>query len=283
MKPLRIALWQCEQRPGDVAGNLARLREAAIAAARDGADLFVCPEMFLTGYNIGAEAAQRLAEPADGPSAKAVAALAQEARLAIIYGFAERGEDSAVYNTVQLIDAQGQRLGTYRKAHLFGALDRAQFSPSAGECPLFTLEGWRIGLLICYDIEFPEAARRLALLGAELIVVPTANMQGFDVVPLTLVPARAYENQLFVAYANACGPEGDIVYGGLSTIAAPDGSVPARAGQDPTVLIAELDPHHPGRSMNTYLADRRPEIYDALTRRSASASNSTGAAKSAET
>jgi len=262
--PLRVALWQCEQRPGDVAGNLARLHETALGAARDGADLLVCPEMFLSGYNIGAEAVQRLAEPADGPSARAVATLAREAGLAIVYGFAERGERAAVFNAVQLIDAQGQRLGSYRKAHLFGALDRAQFSPSAGECPLFTLRGWRIGLLICYDIEFPEAARRLALLGAELIVVPTANMQGFDTVPLTLVPARAYENQHFVAYANACGPEGGIVYGGLSTIAAPDGSVLARAGQDPAVLMAGLDPHHAGRTMNTYLADRRPDIYGAL-------------------
>ncbi|MFY8044397.1 MAG: nitrilase-related carbon-nitrogen hydrolase, partial [Rhodoferax sp.] len=77
--------------------------------------------------------------------------------------------------------------------------------------------------LICYDVEFPEATRRLALAGADLIVVPTANMPEFDFVAQSLVPVRAYENQLYVAYANYIGAEGAVHYGGLSLLAAPDG------------------------------------------------------------
>jgi predicted amidohydrolase len=261
---LRIALWQCEQQPGDVAGNLARLHETARHAAQQGAQLLVCPEMFLTGYNIGAESAARLAEPADGPSAQAVAAIASECGLAIVWGFAERSAEGAVFNAVQVADAQGRRCGLYRKTHLFGALDRAMFSQSDGASALFELHGWQIGLLICYDLEFPEAARRLALAGAKLVVAPTANMAGFDVVPLTLVPARAYENQVFVAYANCCGQERGLLYGGLSAVASPGGAWLAQAGRDAALLLADLDGADAGFMLNTYLADRRPETYGAL-------------------
>jgi len=262
--PLRIAVWQCEQRPGEVAGNLARLRAAAQRAAAAGAQLLVTPEMLLTGYNIGADAAQRLAEPADGPRAQAVAALARELGLAIVFGHPERDGAGAVFNTVQAVDARGRVIGHYRKTHLFGALDRAMFSASDGRAGLFTLNGWCIGLLICYDLEFPEAVRALALQGADLVLAPTANMVGFDAVPQVLLPARAYENQLFVAYANACGREDGLVYAGLSGVAAPDGTLLAQAGRDEALLIADLDPQHPGRSLNTYLADRRPDTYGAL-------------------
>jgi predicted amidohydrolase len=85
------------------------------------------------------------------------------------------------------------------------------FSPEAIIFPLVELEGWKLGLLICYDLEFPENARRLALAGAELILVPTANMVPFDFVADVTVRARAFENQCYVAYANYCGHEGDPV------------------------------------------------------------------------
>jgi len=117
-------------------------------------------------------------------------------------------------------------------------------------------------------VEFPEAVRAVALRGADLLIAPTANMQGFDTVPLTLVPARAYENQLFVAYANACGREGELVYGGLSGVAAPDGSLLAQAGRGDALLVVDLVADHPGRRLNSYLADRRPDTYGALADRS---------------
>jgi len=264
---MRIALWQCEQRPLDVAGNLRRLDAAAARAAADGADLLLVPEMFLTGYAIGAEATRRLAEPADGPAAQAMAALAQRHGVAMAWGYPERaGAD--VFNAAQCVDAQGRMAGHHRKVHLYGDADRAAFTPAAGFSPVFVLKGWRVAFLICYDLEFPEAVRAAALAGAELLLVPTANMTGFDAVPLTLLPARAYENQCFVAYANCCGSEGTgasaLTYAGLSAVAAPDGSVLARAGRGDSWLLADLDPAHPGRHHNSYLADRRPALYHAL-------------------
>jgi predicted amidohydrolase len=261
---MRVALWQCEQHPGDVAGNLARLREVALRAAGDQVELLVCPEMVVTGYNISADAVQRLAEPADGPSSQAIAALAREAGVAIVWGFAERDAGGQVFNAVQAVGADGVRLGVYRKTHLYGELDRSRFSASDGTPTVFEFMGWRVGVLICYDVEFPEAVRGLALRGADLVVVPTANMRGFDVVPHLLVPARAYENQVFVAYANCCGPEAGIAYGGLSAVAAPDGRLLAQADDGPALLVVDLELSQVRASPLPYLADRRPDTYAAL-------------------
>ncbi|MEB0105094.1 MULTISPECIES: carbon-nitrogen hydrolase family protein [unclassified Pseudomonas] len=261
---MRVALYQCPPLPLDVAGNLKRLHQVAQEAA--GADVLVLPEMFLSGYNIGLEAAGALAEAQDGNSALAIAEIARNAGLAIVYGYPERAEDGQVYNAVQLIDAQGQRLCNYRKTHLFGDLDRSMFSAGGDDFPLVELNGWKLGLLICYDLEFPENTRRLALAGAELILVPTANMVPFDFVADVTVRARAFENQCYVAYANYCGHEGEIQYCGQSSIAAPDGQRVAQAGLDEALIVAALDRQSilAARTANHYLQDRRPELYGAL-------------------
>ncbi|MBK5440179.1 carbon-nitrogen hydrolase family protein [Pseudomonas sp. TH32] len=261
---MRVALYQCPPLPLDVAGNLKRLHQLAQEATD--ADLLVLPEMFLTGYNIGVEAVGALAEAQDGPSAQSIAALAKNSGVAILYGYPERGADGQIYNAVQLIDANGQRLCNYRKTHLFGDLDHSMFSPGDDEFPLVELNGWKLGFLICYDLEFPENTRRLALAGAELILVPTANMVPFDFVADVTVRARAFENQCYVAYANYCGQEGEIQYCGQSSIAAPDGQRIAQAGLDEALIVGTLDRQLmvDSRAANRYLLDRRPELYGAL-------------------
>jgi len=130
------------------------------------------------------------------------------------------------------------------------------FSPSTAESPLIKFNRWHLGLLICYDVEFPENARRLALSGADLIIVPTANMIPYEFVANTIVPARAFENQLYVGYANYCGSEGQIEYCGLSCIASPDGADATRAGHDQQLIAADLDHDRMtnSRHINTYLA-----------------------------
>ncbi|MDY7562209.1 carbon-nitrogen hydrolase family protein [Pseudomonas sp. 10B1] len=265
---MRIALYQCPPLPLDVSGNLERLALKASQAATQGADLLVFPEMFLTGYNIGAKAAFYLAEARDGESAQRVMAIAQAAGIAILYGYPERSSEGQIYNSVQLIDAQGKSLAHYRKTHLYGDLDQSMFTAGGDDFPVIELNGWRLGLLICYDLEFPENTRRLALAGAELIVVPTANMKPYDFVAEVTVRARAFENQCYVAYANYCGSEGDIHYCGLSSIAAPDGSRIAQAAEDETLIIGTLDRQlmNGSRAINTYFNDRRPDLYIGLSR-----------------
>ncbi|CAM3435090.1 carbon-nitrogen hydrolase [Pseudomonas floridensis] len=260
---MRVALYQCTPLPLDVSGNLTRLERQAQAAAAQGADVLVCPEMFLTGYNIGAQACAELAQACDGPAATRIAQIAREHGVAILYGYPERGAEQQIYNAVQLIDSQGKRLTHYRKTHLFSDLDRSMFAAGEDLSPVVELNGWRLGMLICYDVEFPENTRRLALEGAELILVPTANMAPFDFVCDVTVRARAFENHCYVVYANYCGSEGEIRYCGLSSVCAPNGSRPVLAGPDEALMVSELDRSlltH-SRAVNDYFQDRRPTLY----------------------
>jgi predicted amidohydrolase len=114
-------------------------------------------------------------------------------------------------------------------------------------------------MLICYDVEFAENARPLALQGADLIVVPKANMVDFDLVAQHLVLTRAYLNQVFVAYANFCAREAKLAYGGLSCVAAPDGTVRARSSRLPALMLADLklEALVEGRQRLRHLADFR--------------------------
>ncbi|MDH6432798.1 putative amidohydrolase [Streptomyces sp. SAI-144] len=261
---MRTALLQSSGRPGSVEGNLKVLDEAAGRAAAAGAALLAAPEMFLTGYAIGEDIA-RLAEPADGDSADTVAEIAERHGVAIAYGYPERVAD-AVHNSAQLISADGVRLANYRKTHLFGCFERDHFEP--GEQPVIQAElgGLTVGLMICYDVEFPENVRAHALAGTDLLLVPTAQMHPFEFVAESLVPVRAWESQMYVAYVNRVGQEGEFEFVGLSTLAGPDGVARARAGRGEELVFADADPAllAASRAANPYLTDRRPGLYGSL-------------------
>jgi nitrilase len=262
---MRIACFQGPAQADTPQGNLAVLARTAGEARAGGADLLVVPELFLTGYAIGAEAVGRLAEPVGGAGITEARRIAAETGIALVFGYPER-DGAQVYNAAVAIGADGAVLASYRKTHLFGDVDRAQFSAGAAAPGVFEIGGLKAGLMICYDVEFPEAVRTLALRGADLAIVPTALMQPFDVVARTIVPARAYENQMFVAYANRCGREAPFDYCGLSCVVGPDGSELARAGRGEELVFADLDRAALKRSrqLNPYLRDRRPDLYGTL-------------------
>lgn len=261
---MRTALLQSSGHPGSTAANLKVLDAAAGRAAEAGAGILVTSEMFLTGYAIGDDVA-RLAEPADGDAADAVAEIAHRHGLAVAYGYPERDGDT-VFNAVQLISADGTRLANYRKTHLFGCFEREQFTP--GDQPVVQAEvnGLRVGLMICYDVEFPENVRAHALAGTDLLLVPTAQMHPFQFVAESVVPVRAFENQLYVAYVNRVGAEGEFEFVGLSTLAGPDGIAKVRAGRGEELVFADADPDvlAASRAANPYLSDRRPALYGPL-------------------
>ena len=265
MDKLNLALWQTPYAP-DTAQALAQLDHAAGQASAQAADLLLCPEMGLTGYAIGAQRVLALAESADGPLAQAVAAIAQRHQIAIVYGYPERHPDGLPpYNATQAIAPDGQPIAHYRKTHLFGDMDRRQFSAGDAPSQVFEYRGWRLGLLICYDVEFPETVRMLALQGADAVLVPTANMQGFEEVQKLLLPARACENRVYVAYANACGREGPVSYNGMSTVVAPGGQTLVQANEHAHIIPLTLDPDALAQARpSAQHPDRRPSLYRLL-------------------
>ncbi|MCP3970863.1 MAG: carbon-nitrogen hydrolase family protein [Rhodobacteraceae bacterium] len=215
------------------------LRAVLPGLASGGTDLLVLPELFANGYNCGPEQLRARAEPADGPFAAAMAALARQTGVALHYGFAERDAER-VLNSAQCFGPDGARLGGHRKLAIPPGFERDVFEPGQG-CMLFTWRGITFATLICYDAEFNETARHVAAAGAQVILVPTALGAGWPWVARSMIPVRAYENGVFLAYANSAGTEAGLTYLGESLIAAPDGCELARAGAGAGVICADLD------------------------------------------
>jgi len=247
----------------DRVANLGLLERTAARAAAGQAQVLIAPEMFLAGHRLGS-ATSAMAEPADGPSAADIAAIARRHRLAILYGYPERAGDE-IYNAAQLIDQDGRRLANYRKTHLFGDIDRTAFADCDKLVVQAEVAGIVFGILIGYDVEFPEAVRAHALAGTQVLLVPAAVMQPFQHVSNQIVPSRAIESQLFIAYINRVGLERDYEYCGESRVMSPDGRELAAAGNCPALLFADLprEALDAAHGANTYLADRRTHLYQA--------------------
>ncbi len=256
---MKLALFQMQAAAGDLAANLAAIEAAAAEAAAGGAELLVAPELATTGYGAG-DAIRDLAEPVDGPQVRRLGEIAARHALAIVAGFPEKA-GSEVYNALAFL-RPGAAPAVYRKTHLYADYERALFTPGEICASLVDFGGLKTGFLICYDVEFPENVRRLAAAGAEMVLVPTALPEGPHArfIAAQLVPVRAFENQIFVVYANHAGADARFTYAGLSCAAAPDGSLLA-ASEDkaPALLFAEIDPAAYGesREANTYLKDLR--------------------------
>lgn len=255
-RSLKLAVGQS---PSELEGITARVDWLAShlpdVAAR-GADILLLPELFASGYYIGNKVSER-AETATGPTARAIAAMAKKYGVAIHYGFPELDGDN-LYNSAQCFGPDGQRLGGHRKCVIPPGFEGDHFQPGTGFIP-FAFKGVTFGTLICYDAEFAEAARAVALLGAEVILVPTALGAKWEWVARTMIPTRAFENGVFLAYANSAGVENGMKYLGQSFIAAPDGVELARAGSAPEIIHAQLDLDRvsSAQARLPYLKDRR--------------------------
>ncbi len=253
---MKLALYQGPSPAGDVDEALQRVDTMLAAAAAAGAGMAVFPELFLPGYN-QPDLQRALAQQAGGAWEDRLAGLCRAHGCGLAIGWAERDGDR-LYNTASCLDAGGTTLARYRKIQLFGPVEQATFAPGAAYVT-FALGRYRAALLICYDVEFAHHVSALADLGVEVLLVPTANPAGFDAVPDFLVPARAAEARMIIAYANLCGHEAGLDYGGRSLIAGPDGVALALAGRGETLLVADLaqcDGLDKAR-LSTQAADRR--------------------------
>lgn len=254
---ITLAALQMKSKSGDVAANLARIEQAAKEAATTGASLLITPELGLTGYGAG-DVIRDLAEPADGPLVTRLQAISSKTGIAIIAGFAEKA-DEAIFNSAVYVDGPAAPV-VYRKSNLYGDYERTLFAAAEPSTLLFDHRGVRCGMLICYDVEFPENVRRLALAGADAVLVPTALPAGYSGTFIAdhMIRTRAFENQVFVAYINHCGADERFTFAGSSRVAAPDGSLLASAASHgEALMIVSLDPadFQVSKTENTYLTD----------------------------
>ncbi|MGX1161937.1 putative amidohydrolase [Arthrobacter sp. SLBN-100] len=257
-----LALLQANAVVMDAAANCAAIDAAAEAAAAAGAAVLLTPELFPAGYAPRRVRAEL--DPAGLPALHAkLAGIARRHRIGLVYSLPRVTPQGEWHISATLLDAEGTSLLTYDKVHLFGADERAAFSPAAQPPAVVNFKGVPTSMVICYDVEFPEAVRAAAVAGAELLLVPTALGHGFDDVPQVLLRARALESQVTIAYANHSGVEEGCRFLGGSVIAGPDGKLLAAAGEEPQLLYAEVDEGSAARAREEvpYLAERRPEIY----------------------
>ena len=150
--------------------------------------------------------------------------------------------DGTLYNAALCISHEGQILCHQRKLVIPPGNERSYFSAGIG-CQIFTYKSLKIATLICYDAEFPETVRHVAERGADLILVPTALASQWAWVARKMIPTRAYENGVYLAYANSAGVENGMEFLGSSVIAAPDGTEAARAGSEPAIIHANIEKH----------------------------------------
>ncbi len=261
---MRIGYLQTEPRFGDPQANLRRVEEAIGSAS---SDFWVLPELFSTGYVFGSrrELAGMAELVPDGPTTQGLLRLAAESGAAIVAGIAERDRNGQLFNSAVAVDPSGFK-ACYRKIHLFD-YEKEWFDPGNGPFVVVPLAGARVGLMICWDWRFPEAARTLALAGAQVIAHPSNLVLPYCQAAMV---TRALENRLFTVTANRIGTEDRaglrLTFTGGSRIVAPDGAILSEA---PSGAIAsasvEIDPRladdKKATSHNDLFADRRPDFY----------------------
>lgn len=277
-RPLTLGLVQMSM-DSSAEKNRAHAREMVHEAARKGADIVCLPELFTSPYFCSVEdAGFGYAEPIPGPTSAALAETAKEAKVVLVGGSVHESAGGKFYNTSCVFGPEGQLMGTYRKTHIphdEGFFEQHYFQPGDTGFRVFTTPKAKLGVLICYDQWYPEAARSNALLGAEIIFYPTAIGSVSDV-PQTegkwqqawedVQRGHAIANATIVAAVNRVGVEGRTTFWGNSFVSDAFGKVLVRGGADEAVLIAEVDPDHNEAVKKgwRFFNNRRPDSYQLL-------------------
>jgi predicted amidohydrolase len=270
---IRVAACQIDPQLGEVDRNLERIERAVADAAAEGPKLIVLPEAATTGYVFESlDEALTVAHRASAVADDRLAALAAEHGVALIVGTLE-AEGNEVFNTA-LIYAEDGRRYRYRKVHLpYLGVDR--FATPGPDAPaVYDLAGMRVGVLVCYDLRFPEAARICALEGADLIALPTNWPEGVQFHPGIFAPSRAAENHVYLLACDRVGEERGTTFIGRSILLDTNGKELARASDtEEETIVGEVDwelarqTHHrriPGEHEWDTIGDRRPGLYGRL-------------------
>ena len=271
----RVAVCQLRPRFGDVTGNRQHMTDAVTHAAINGARLVVLPELMTSGYVFTDSAeARRLAEPVDGETVAILGKLAKRFDLVLVTGLPELDQDT-LYNTAVLVDRTGLR-AVYRKVHLWDE-ELEIFTPGDQPPPVVQTDVGNVGVVVCYDLEFPEWMRLVALAGAEIVAAPTnwprePRTEPERPIEIVRVQASASVNRIFVAVADRVGTERGVDWVGGSAILGVDGYPLALTENHDAeqVLFADcsLQAARDKRlgARNDVFKDRRPDLYRPMSR-----------------
>ncbi|WP_170121557.1 carbon-nitrogen hydrolase family protein [Saccharopolyspora spinosa] len=271
----RVGLVQSGSVLGDVAANIDTAVNEVISAAERGADLLVFPECYLHGYMFAdADAVHQAALPLDDPALLPLHHVVRRTGVHAVLGLLERGTDGYVYNTALALGPAGT-LGHYRKQHIpFMGADRFVAPGDDGAPRVFDTPFGRVGMMICFDLRFPESARELALAGADIIVMPTAWPASATLLAELVTRVRAWENRVFLAIADRPDEEGGLRFLGRSQIVGPDADIVLDAGAETGTFVAEVQLERarakelvfiPGEYEVSIFGARRPGRYAAIT------------------
>ncbi|MGB9740438.1 MAG: carbon-nitrogen hydrolase family protein [Candidatus Bathyarchaeia archaeon] len=265
----KIALAQISCERMDKKRNLKKMESISVKAAKEEAELIIFPELSLTGYVVRDEI-YNLAETIPGPSTKAMVQIAKKAGLYVIFGMPELSEKakSTIYNSAVLVGPEGF-IGKYRKMYLptHSIFEEKRYFRHGYEAVALDTKLGKIGLIICYDIFFPEVSRLTRLKGAMLIVCISASPAVRKAFFEALTVARAIENTAFLAYVNLVGIEDGLQFWGGSRLVGPNGNVIKQAKYDEEDLVmcdVNYSDIKPVETFVPTLKDLRPELFDEL-------------------
>ncbi|BBI33258.1 carbon-nitrogen family hydrolase [Cohnella abietis] len=262
--PLRIALIQMNIVSGDTEANFAKLeaRLEEAAAIDPKPDLIIFPEMWNTGYAL--TEINELADPDGLRTKEVIAAFCRKHKINVLAGSIAQKRENSVTNTAHVFNRNGEEVTEYSKIHLFKLMNEHLHLEPGQQLGSFNLEGIPAAVMICYDIRFPELARKLALEGAKILFVPAEWPHPRLHHWRTLLQARAIENQMYVVSCNTVGESGGTSFFGHSMIIDPWGEVLAEAAEEETILVAEIDMAlvDEVRGRIPVFADRKPPLYE---------------------
>lgn len=259
---MKVACLQMDMLLAKPEENFSHAAELVKRAMKDKPDVLVLPETWNTGF-FPRENLQALCDR-DGIQVKQVfGALAERNQVNIVAGSVSNVRGGKVYNTAMVFDRTGVCIASYDKTHLFTPMGEDNYYTPGDRLCTFVLDGVKCGLIICYDVRFPELTRSLTVPGLDILFVVSQwpKVRTFHLRSLTT--ARAIENQMFLVCCNSCGTAGQTVYGGNSAIIDPWGETVALAGETEEILTADCDLQILTniRGSIPVFRDRRPSLY----------------------
>ena len=264
---LKFAIIQMNVKVGDVAHNkqilMQKLTEAISVEHKP--DVILFPEMWNTGYAL--TEISSLADENGKETIDMLSSFAKQHQVNIIGGSIAQKKGDGVYNTIFAFNRKGELINDYSKLHLFRLMDEEKYLQAGDKLGLLEVDGVQAGMLICYDIRFPELTRSLALQGAQILFVPAQWPKPRLHHWKTLLTARAIENQMYVIACNRMGVSGETEFFGHSMVIDPWGEIIVEAGEEETILFGEIDLALVSKVRSTIpiFEDRRPSFYTKVT------------------